>query len=514
MSTQIEAVGVPMQVGRASEKAKLVKSLNGFHSVFFILAGMISIEILGQVASYGPATLTWVVILAVIFLVPYGLIIAELGAAYPLEGGPYVWIKRAWGKTVAGLAAVLYSIGNPLWIGGVLTFAAASAFDSYIHPLPQGSVGDWTFKLAFIWIAIVSAIVSLRKGKWIPTTGAIARILALVLFCVALAVYAIRHGVHGFAASGLAPTSFVVFLGLTPILLFAYAGFEMPSTAAEEMVDAVRDVPRAISRATVITILIYSVPIFGILVVLPTKDITGIGGFLDAAAKAFSVFGAAAGAMVKIEAAAFIFGLLTAGSSWMMAGDRAWAIAAQDGAGPRYFGVFSARFGTPVRVNVLTGVLATTLLVVAQFLNTGSAAASFTVLLYLATSTGIMCYIFIFSAALRLRLVDADTPRPFRIPLGTAGMAICSIVTTALVLLGTWVAVFPGTIEEATGHTFDMQATFGVSRLQFEVFTLGTLFVILLIAVVSVLIGRHESRTPPTVAIPAAHPTSTMKADI
>ena len=513
MSTHTAKDASDIVVGQASEKAKLIKSLTGFHSVFFILAGMISIETLGQVSSYGPATLTWIIILAVFFLLPYGLITAELGAAYPVEGGPYLWIKRAWGKTVAGMASVLYSIGNPLWIGGVLTFAAASAFSSYLHHLPQGSLGDWIFKVAFIWVAIISAIVSLKKGKWIPTVGAIARILALVLFCGALVTYAIRHGLHGFGASGFAPTSFVVFLGLVPVLLFSYAGFEMPSTAAEEMVDAVRDIPRAISRATVITVLVYSLPVFGILVVLPTKDITGIGGFLDAAAKAFTVFGGASSALLKIEAVAFIFGLLTAGSSWMMAGDRAWAIAAQDGAGPRYFGVFSARFGTPVRVNVLTGVIATALLTIAQFLNTGSAAASFTVLLYLATSTGIMCYIFIFSAALRLRIIDANTPRPFRIPFGTFGMAACSVVTTVLVLFGTWVAVFPGTIEEATGHSYDMQATFGVSRLRFETFTLGALAAILLAAVASVLIGRRQTRTTISASIPSGHGVPNTKAD-
>ena len=514
MSAPTGLVDSRLEVGQASEKAKLVKSLSGFHSVFFILAGMISLETLGQVSSYGAETLTWLVVLAVVFLIPYGLITAELGAAYPQEGGPYLWIKRAWGKTVAGMASVLYSIGNPLWIGGVLTFAAAGAFDSHVHALPQGSFEDWAFKLTFIWLAIASAIVSLRKGKWIPTIGAIARIMALALFCAALVAYAVQNGLNGFGAAGFAPTSFAVFLGLTPVLLFSYAGFEMPSTAAEEMVDAVRDVPRAIGRATIITIFAYCLPIAGILIVLPTSEITGIAGFLDAAAKAFSVFGNAAPLLLTVEAVAFIVGLLTAGSSWMMAGDRAWAVAAQDGAGPRYFGVFSARFGTPVRVNLLTGVLATALLTAAQFLNTGSAAASFTVLLYLATSTGIMSYLFVFSAGLRLRLIDPGTARPFRIPFGNVGMAVCSITTTALVLFGTWSAVFPGTIEVATGYSYDVEATFGVSRLQFEVFTLGTLLVILVLAVVSVLIGRRESHTVVVAPSQQSHPAPATKADI
>ncbi len=63
---------------------------------------IVGLDTLGQVSSYGAQTFTWVIILAVAFLFPYALVIAELGSAFTQEGGPYEWMKLAWGRLVAG----------------------------------------------------------------------------------------------------------------------------------------------------------------------------------------------------------------------------------------------------------------------------------------------------------------------------------------------------------------------------------------------------------------------------
>jgi amino acid transporter len=83
------------------------------------------------------------------------------------------------------------------------------------------------------------------------------------------------------SAGDLSPTR-AIFLALVPILLFNYVGFELQNGAAEEMENPRRDVPDSVLRSGVIGILLYAVPIFGILVVLPENAITGIGGFIDA----------------------------------------------------------------------------------------------------------------------------------------------------------------------------------------------------------------------------------------
>ena len=94
----------------------------------------------------------------------------------------------------------------------------------------------------------------------------------------------------------------------------------------------------------------------------------------------------------------FIFALVTSGSVWMMGSDRIQAVAAYDGAFFPWFGGFNASFGTPVRVNVLSGIVSTLFMIAAVQPRTGSNASTFTVVLYLATSTTLLSYLLIFPA--------------------------------------------------------------------------------------------------------------------
>ena len=228
--------------------------------------------------------------------------------------------------------------------------------------------------MVFIWISIGVAIASLRHGKWIPNVGAIVRIGVLAFFSLTVVIYAIEHGVHGYAAGNFNPNSLVVFLGLVPLLLFNYVGFELQNGAAEEMQNPQRDVPVTVLQSGVITVLAYSIPVFGILAVLPSSQITGIGGFLDAVHTTFGVYGGAQNFLTDVMVLGFIFALVTSGAVWMMGSDRILAVAAYDGAFPGYFGRFHARLGTPVRVNVMSGIASTVFMLAAVQLLSGSAA--------------------------------------------------------------------------------------------------------------------------------------------
>jgi amino acid transporter len=388
----------------------------------------------------------------------------------------------------AGLGSVLYWVTNPLWVGGSLAFIATAAWSDNLHPIGSGfTVGNIVFKTVFIWISIGVAIASLRHGKWIPNVGAIVRIGVLAFFSVTVLIYGIEHGVHGYTAGDFNPNSLIIFLGLVPLLLFNYVGFELQNGAAEEMQNPQRDVPVTVLQSGVVTVLAYSIPVFGILAVLPSSAITGIGGFLDAVHTTFGVYGGAQNFLTDLMVFGFIFALVTSGAVWMMGSDRILAVAAYDGAFPGYFGRFHARLGTPVRVNVMSGIASTIFMLAAVQLLSGSASAAntFTVVLYLATSTTLLSYLLIFPAAIKLRKSHPHVPRPYR--LGKSGdglMWVCTALCTAWMLLGSWVAVFPGTLESITGHSYSVMDSYGVTRLRFEVFTLGTLAVILVFGLV------------------------------
>jgi glutamate:GABA antiporter len=69
------------------EKRKPRKELRLFDMIFFTAAGFIGINTLGVISTNGSQALTWLVISAITFLVPYSLLTAELWSTFTQEGG-------------------------------------------------------------------------------------------------------------------------------------------------------------------------------------------------------------------------------------------------------------------------------------------------------------------------------------------------------------------------------------------------------------------------------------------
>ena len=70
------------------QERRLVRTLTRLDTIFLIIAAVIALDVVAQVASFGGETFTWALVLAVLFLVPMALIFAETGAAFTQEGGP------------------------------------------------------------------------------------------------------------------------------------------------------------------------------------------------------------------------------------------------------------------------------------------------------------------------------------------------------------------------------------------------------------------------------------------
>ena len=94
------------------EKAKLQKHFGRFDILFFLICTIVGVDTVGQVASYGATAFTWMIILAVVFFIPSALLFAELGTAFPEEGGPYIWVRLAFGRLAGAVNNFLYWITN------------------------------------------------------------------------------------------------------------------------------------------------------------------------------------------------------------------------------------------------------------------------------------------------------------------------------------------------------------------------------------------------------------------
>ena len=71
------------------EKSKLRRHFRRFDMLFYLICTVLTIDTIGAVASNGAQGFTWLIFLGVFFFLPYALSVAELGSAFPQEGGPY-----------------------------------------------------------------------------------------------------------------------------------------------------------------------------------------------------------------------------------------------------------------------------------------------------------------------------------------------------------------------------------------------------------------------------------------
>ncbi len=484
-------------VAAGEERKKLRRSVGRLDTAFMMLAAIIVLDTLGAVSSYGAQSFTWLVVMIIFFLVPYGLLTAELGTAFPEEGGPYVWTKLAFGRAAAAVVAVMYWVDNPIWLAGTLSITAMATFSTFFVNLSLA--WEYVFGLVFVWAGIAAVIMALKFGKWVATIGALVRVGLLAFFTLTVLIYAAKYGVHGLGGGAFKPT-FVVFLAAAPILIFNLQGFELPSNAAEELTNPAKDVPFAVLRSGIATVLFYGLPVLAILLILPPSQLSNVDGFVDAVKTVFIVYGGhvtsagtvltgAGKVLADIVAVGVIFGLLSSGVVWLIGSDRTQAVAGFDGSAPRVLGYFSKRFGTPIAVNLLSGLVATGVLILSLTLTSGNSAKYFSATLGLVISMVTITYVLIFPAVIKLRYSHPDVRRPYRIPGGTIGLWLVGILTTAWAAFTTLAVLYPGI--GTSDPNSSLPSGFGGQRGAYERSQLIPLGVMVIIGLVFYALGRR-----------------------
>jgi glutamate:GABA antiporter len=476
----------------AQQKSKLRKVLRRFDLVLFTACAIVGLDSAAAVSQAGAQAITWLFISLVIFLVPYGMLVAELGSAFPVEGGPYEWVRMSFGRAAGAVTAVLYWLSNPVWVGGTLTATAIAALDSFVLHRSLGTGWEIAIGLAFTWVTVGIAIVAFGIGKWGPNIGTFLKIVAVGLFTVLFVAFLVQRGrpAGGSTPADLRP-SVAGFLTAIGILVFLWVGFELSSSAAEEMHNPQRDVPRMVVYSGMIGALLYGLVILGIVLVIPTGRLSAVSGFTDA-------YTAVAGLMHSraLDAAFAVLVILTllgSGSVWLQGADRTQAIAALDGAAPAWMGRF-ASFGTPIAVNLSSGVIGSVMCVLVFLLSKGSLASFFEVMLALAISTTTLSYIFVFPALIILRRKYPKADRPYRVPGGQVGAWLAVIVTEAFVIVTVVTLTWPGAVNTLFGQPYSIKSAHGVSRAYFEQVTLGSLAVMIALGLVFWAIGERKRR--------------------
>jgi amino acid transporter len=411
--------------------------------LLFSVCAILTIDSLASAASMGVSWFTWWLITMVVFFVPYGLVTAELGAAWPGEGGVYVWVREGLGPRWGSIVAWLYWINNAYWIPAVyLVFAGtfhtiflkgriSPAFDE-----GQGAVWlDAAIAIALTWFTVGIGIVRLEVSKWLPNLGALVKV-AIFLSLGALGLQYLFSGrppANDFSLASFVPR-WSDSLAFLPVLLYNTLGFELMSSAGEEMKEPQRDVPRVVLLSGALICVIYVLGALGILVIVPLEKLSLLTGTWDALALLGQQWGSAGQAVTLLLGIGFLYACIANVVTWSLGVNRVAAAAAEEGMAPRLLGRLHPRFKTPYVAFVVMGIVATVLLAGNATLSSNPQNV-FWMIFKLSSLCLLLCYLAMFPAFLRLRYTRPHTPRPYVLPGGLPGAWLATVVCWVFVFL-------------------------------------------------------------------------------
>jgi amino acid transporter len=416
--------------------SKKTKSLSVFSLVMINVIAVDSLRSLTAGAEYGLALISFYLITAIVFFIPTILVTAELATGWPNTGGVYVWVREAFGPRCGFLTIWLQWIYNVVWFPTIFAFIAG-VLAYLIHPdLVNNKIYMLTVILTCIWVVTFINCLGIKISSWFSALGAIVgtlfpMALIAILGCVWLYFGKNTHSVtlHDFLPN---PGHLANLAFLTNIL-FGLMGIEMSAVHAGDVKNPQRDYPRALLISGIIIFITLVFACLAIAIVIPADKLNLVSGLLDAFTIFFNAYHM--NWFMPVIAVLIILGSLSGAAAWIIGPARGLYIATQDNELPRFLQRVNQK-NMPVGILLTQGVVVTLLCVV--FLIMPSVNSSYWVLSNLTAQLGLLFYIFMFAAFIRLRFKHAHTKRAFKVPGGKIGACLVAglgIITCASTLV-------------------------------------------------------------------------------
>jgi len=410
----------------------------------FTVSAMLVVETLTASAAIGPKTIAWWILAIIFFLIPYGLITAELATTYPTQGGIYVWVKKALGARWAARTTYWYWVNVALWMPSVFLLFAGVFFQLFGHHWAEWPTGKWPqvlMAVALVWMVVGVGVMRLEIGKWVNDVGAILKVIIIFSLGVGGIVLAIKHG----AANTINGSSFLPSFGVAknflPVIVFLMLGFELISSMAGEVKEPEKRIPRAILTSGAVIAFLYLFATIGILLALSLSKLSLVEGLVATFRAIFGSKGLGEVAVYALGIAA-LYTFFTNMTTWTMGANRSAVEAAAEGELPKILAREHPTRRTPVGALVSTGVISTgVLLVTALFINNQD--SLFFAIFAASSVIFLLPYLLMFPAVAILRYKDPDRHRPFRIPGGDRAVIAMSVITCVIIAAGVVLFLWP-----------------------------------------------------------------------
>ena len=415
------------------------KKLRLFDSVLIAVTIVLVAESVAPAASIGPSQFFWWALLLLGFFLPYGLVSAELGTAYNDEGGIFDWVKRAYGPRNGGRVAWYYWINYPLWMGSL-----AVLFPTIITQISGyefGTVSSIMISLVFIWGVTVISLFRVSDSKWILNLAALFKVFIMISLGGIGIYFAVTQGVaNTFNAKTLLPSLDINSLSFISVIIFNFLGFEVVAAMSSEMNDPQKDIPKALVLGGLMIAVFYILAAFGVGVAIPFDKLTTDSGLIDS----FTILlGAKGGWFVTIVGLMFLFTLAANLISWAYGVNYVALYASENKCFPKIFKWKNEKTEMPIGAPIVNGIVASVLVLIAPLMTQLGLEDIFWSFFALNLVTLLASYILMFPSFLKLRKIDPDRERPFKVKASGPMLKIITYVPLVLLVVSVVFTVVP-----------------------------------------------------------------------
>ncbi|MGD8328258.1 MAG: APC family permease [Acidobacteriota bacterium] len=345
--------------------AHLHRALGIWDLVFLNVSCIFGFSSLAQVAQFGYGSLLLFVLAILTFLIPSGLMVAELNARMPEEGGLYLWTGTAFGDLHGYVAAWTYWLSNIVWMPTIMLLVSISCLyvfgDRYLS-LQDNSLFNGIVCLAVLWGLTALNVLGIDRAKWVQNVGAVANWACILLLLVVGSIFVLHHGSsQPFSPDRLLPdlTDFSL-LPYFAIVAFCFGGLELAPIMAGEIKNPKRDIPRAIAVSSVAVGLIYMVGTLMLILIVPEGEI----GIIEGVTQAFHLAGAASSVpWGTIGGILVVLGTLGLLGSWFTGTARIPFVVGLDHYLPDAVAKVHPRWGSPINSLLMQATVMTVLFV-------------------------------------------------------------------------------------------------------------------------------------------------------
>lgn len=266
------------------------------------------------------------------------LSIAELAAMYPAAGGPYVYLREAYGRPLAFLFGWMWLLTTPIsWAAQSLMFAEYLGFFVPI-PVPV----QHAIAAALIIAVAIANVRSVKLGAAIQNISSSAKVLAIVGLSAAIFFLAPggEHNPLNAEPMGVANWSGIG-IGLIAAL-WAYDGWQNLTTISGEVKNPQRNLPLALVGGVLVVMAVYLLINAAYVRALPVAELAASKSVATDAAMV--VMGRAGVSLIGALVMLSVFGTLN-GS--ILSSPRVFFAMAEDGLFFRTVGKVHPKYETP-----------------------------------------------------------------------------------------------------------------------------------------------------------------------